>query len=346
MIVLLEWNRLARLADVHFEPLLSRGDRQALVAELADHVKRFARRLLEREPQRIRRDLALDLGAHVGRGLEKPIGRYKTVECLVRPLEVVVLEVVLESLLRVDVVREDRAPEKFVPQGLPEALDLTERLRVLRPTTDVLDPEACECLFEFGLAAPHRVLTTVVRQHFGRLPVRGDAALECLHHQRRLLVMRECVPHDEAAVVVHEHAHVQTFLPAVQKREDVRLPQLVRCRPLEATRLVLARRRRCRCFDQALVVQDPPHRLLGHAERLEPPEDVANLPRAPRFVLGLELEDVFTHDRARCRPFRSDLAAFRFEPRDALRLELFGPLPHGGDGHAERLGDVGLARAA
>jgi hypothetical protein len=65
--------------------------------------------LFEREPQRVRRDRTLDLRADVRGGLEEAICRHETVERLVRPLEVVVGQVVHESLLRIDRVREDRA---------------------------------------------------------------------------------------------------------------------------------------------------------------------------------------------------------------------------------------------
>ena len=133
-----------------------------LIAELPDDVEGLARRLLEREPQRVRRDLALDLGAHVARRAKVPVRRDCAVERLMRSMEVVVLDEVLEPVLRVDVVREDRAAEKLVPQGLPEALDLAERLRVLRPAADVLDAQALERDLEFGLAPPHRVLPAVV----------------------------------------------------------------------------------------------------------------------------------------------------------------------------------------
>jgi hypothetical protein len=138
-----------------------------------------------------------------------------------RSLEVVVREVVLESPLRIHEVREHRAPEELVPQRLPEPLDLAERLRMLGSAADVLDAVALERLLEHRPASPHRVLPAVVRQHLLRLAVRRDAALERLHHQRRLLVMRECVADDEPAVVIHEHAQVQPLLPALQEREDV-----------------------------------------------------------------------------------------------------------------------------
>ena len=242
-------------------------------------------------------------------GLEEAIGRHEAVERLVRALEVVVADVVREPVLRVLHVREDRAPQKLVPQRLPEALDLAERLRMLRPTADVLDAHPCERFFKLGLAAPHRVLPAVVGQHFRRRTVRRDAALEGLHHERRLLVVRECVADDEAAVIVHEHADVQPLRAPQPKREDVRLPQLVRRRALEAARTVLAfgcrRRRR---FDHSRLVQDPPYLLLAHAQRLEAREYVANSPRAPRLVLLLELDDLVTH-RCRLRPAKAGLAS-------------------------------------
>jgi hypothetical protein len=170
------------VADVDLESFPSRRDRQPLIAELTDDVKRLADRLLEREAQRIRGNRALDLRTHVSGGLEEAIRRDKSIERLVRPLKVVVRQVVRESVLRVDGVGEYRATQKLVPQRLPEALDLAERLRVLRPASDVVDPHPCERLLEFRLAAPHRVLPTVVRQDLRRLAVCRHAAFEGLHH--------------------------------------------------------------------------------------------------------------------------------------------------------------------
>jgi hypothetical protein len=109
---------------VDFEARRAGRDRQPLITELADDVKRLARRLLERQPQLVRGDRTLDLGAHVRCRLEEAVRRHEAVEGLVRTLEVVVADEVLETTLRVDDVREDRAAQKLVPQRLPEALDL------------------------------------------------------------------------------------------------------------------------------------------------------------------------------------------------------------------------------
>jgi hypothetical protein len=197
------------VADVDLQSLRARCDRQPLITELADDVERLAWRLFERQAQLVRLHLALDLGPHVRGRFEEAIRRHESIEPLMRALEVVVTDVVLEAALRVDDVREHRPTQKLVPQRLPEAFDLAERLRMLWSTADVLDAHARDRLFELGLAAPHRVLPAVVGEHFRRLAVRADAALEGLHHERRLLVMRERMPHDEAAVVIHEHADVQ-----------------------------------------------------------------------------------------------------------------------------------------
>lgn len=182
--VLREWNGLRAVADVDLESFLAGRDRQLLIAELTDDVKRLSRRLLERESQCIGRDRALDFRAYVRRGLEEAIGRDEPVERLVWPLKVVVRQVVYEPLLRIGRMREDSAAEKLVPQRLPESLDLAERLRVLRSTADVVNARPNQQLFEFGLAAPHRVLPSIVGQHFDRLTIGRNPVLERLHHER------------------------------------------------------------------------------------------------------------------------------------------------------------------
>lgn len=194
---------------MNLQSLIARTDREPLVAELSDDVERLSRWLLQREPQLVLRDGALDLHAHMGCRFEEAVRGNESVECLMRPLKVVVADEVLESLLRIHDVREHGAAQELVPQRLPEPLDLAERLRMLRPAADVLDPHPLQPFLELGLASPHRVLPAVVGEHLGRLSVRCDAALERLHHKGRLLMMRERVPDDESAVVVHEHAGVK-----------------------------------------------------------------------------------------------------------------------------------------
>ena len=157
----------------------------------------------------------------MSRCLEESVRGHETVECLMRPLEVVVADEVLEPLLRVHDMREHRAAQELVPQRLPEPLHLAKRLRMLRSTADVLNAHPLERFLELGPSSPHRVLTPVVSQHLARLAKRSDTTLERLHHERRLLMVCERVPNDEATVVVHEHARIQTLGATKSKREDV-----------------------------------------------------------------------------------------------------------------------------
>jgi hypothetical protein len=100
-------------------------------------------------------------------------------------------------------------------------------------------------------------------------------------------VVREGVADDEATVVIHEHAYVQPLGPPQPKREDVRLPQLVRRCTFEATRCVFALRYRRRRLDESFCVQDLSDLVFAYAERFEAREYVADAPRAPGLVFTL-----------------------------------------------------------
>jgi hypothetical protein len=219
------------------------GDCEIAIAEAPHEIERLARRLLEREPKRVVLHVLLDGRAHVRRGAEIPVGRHQPLDPLMRALEVVRIDEERETACTIGEVREDRSRQEFLPKRLPKALDLSERLRVLRSALDVSDPLAPQLLFEIRLATPRRVLAALIRQDLLRRPVVGYPALQRLHHQHRALMVSQSVRHDEARVVVHEGRQVQALMPSQQKREDVRLPKLIGCRALEATRRVLARTR-------------------------------------------------------------------------------------------------------
>lgn len=134
-----EWNRFGLVADVDLEAGRAGRDRQPLISQLPDDVERLSWRLLEGQAQLVRCNGALDFGADMRGGLEEAICGHESVERLVRTLEVVVAQVVLEPPLRIDHVREHGASQELVPERLPESLDLSERLRMLRPAPNVLD---------------------------------------------------------------------------------------------------------------------------------------------------------------------------------------------------------------
>lgn len=151
---------------------------------------------------------------------------------------------------------------------------------------DVLDALPTQLFDERRLPPPRHVLPPLVRQDFLGRPVLRDAPFERLHHQFRFLPVRQRVRHDEARVVVHERRQVQPLVAPQQKREDVRLPQLVRRRPLEPPRRMRPRRFLARSLQQQpLLVQDPPHHRLRHSQHREPSQHVADPPRPVLRVL-------------------------------------------------------------
>lgn len=148
---------------------------------------------------------------------------------------------------------------------------------------------------------------------------------------------------DEAAVVVHEHADVEPLLPPVQEREDVRLPELIRRRALEPPRRVPAFPGGRRALDHPLLVQDPTHRLLRDAERLEALQHVSNPSGPPALILLLECDDSRS---CRLRPSRllSLSTASTQESVRSVLPELADPLRHRSLRYAECLRHVALRR--
>ena len=203
------------------------------------------------------------------------------VDALVRALEVVVLDEERHPAQAVREVREHRLAQKLVPQRLPEALDLAQRLGMLRPALAVRDAVPAQQLLELRRATPGRVLPALVGQHLARLTVLGDAALERFDDQARLLVVRHRPRHEVPRAVVHEANQVHTLMPPQLEREDVRLPELVRLCAFEAALRLVTPLHLGRLSQQAGLVQDPPHRRLRDAEALEAREHVADAARAP-----------------------------------------------------------------
>jgi hypothetical protein len=251
------------VSHLHAQPPAACGNTEGLVAQLPRQVEGFAHGLLQCQPRRILLDRRLHRSAHLRRRAEVPVCGDQPLDALVWPTEVVPVDEERHSSHAVVEVGEDGAAQEFLPQRAPEALYLAQCLRVVRPTLDVLDVLPTQLGLELRLPSPCRVLPAVVRQRLARRTEGRDASLEGLHHQRRTLMVRDCVADDEAAVVIHEDCHVQPLMPSQQEGEDVGLPELVWLGPFEARvrpwRLLDFGRPR---LQQPLFVQNPPHRRL------------------------------------------------------------------------------------
>jgi hypothetical protein len=319
---------LGRVADLDAQCTAGSGDAEVLIAEATDEVKRLLGWLLVRQSQRIGLDLRFDGRAHVSRRAKEAVGWHRSVDALVRTLKVVVLDEERDAPKRVGEVGKHRLAQKLFPQRLPEALDLSERLRVLRPTLAVVDAVAPQQLLELGLAAPSSVLPTLIGQHLARMAVLGDAALQRLDDEARLVVMSHRPRHQVSRVVVHEADNVDTLMSPQLEGEDVRLPELIRFRAFEPPNRLVTRRDHLAFDQQPFLVKDAAHRGLGDAEPLEPSEHIADSPCAPlrvrlsqcdHLVAGhLEVLPPFLRDHAR-RLHAEGLHSATLEHRDELR---------------------------
>lgn len=333
------------VTDLHAQARAGCRDAQVAIAQATHDVKGLPRRLLERQPHRVRGHVLLDRRPHVRRRLEEAVRGDEPLDPLMRALEVVRVDVQTQPPLAVGVVAEDRPREKLLPQRLPEALHFAQRLRVLRPALDVTDPLTSQLLLEVRLASPRRVLPSLIGQDLARRAPRRDGTLQRLHHKTGSLVMRHRPAHQETRVVVHEGRHVEAIVASQKEGEDVRLPHLVGRRPLEAPRRVIARRRRRRCLvDEALLVQDPPHLRLAHPQRRKAREHVADAPRAPLGVLASLLDHrLLLHLRAvRARAARRS-GTTRHQRVHAASLVSAHPVDDRRHARAEDLRELGQA---
>jgi hypothetical protein len=256
-------DRLLLIPELHEDPAPRERYREVLLSEPAHQVEGLARRLALRQRHRVDSDTSLDCLAHLRRRTEESIRRHLATNPLMRATEVVGLDEEAHSPLAVRVVREYRPRQKLFPQRLPEPLDLAERLGVVRAALQVLDTLTPKLLRKFRLPSPRHVLATLVRQHLARRSVLRDPTSQRLHHQRRALMVRHHQRHQVPRVVVHEGRHVQPLVPSQQKREYVRLPQLVRLRSLKRLRLRLLLSYGLRhSFEDSFLMQDATHALL------------------------------------------------------------------------------------
>jgi hypothetical protein len=185
------------LADLHAHPVARRRDGHLLVAKLPHHVKRLLYGLLARQPQGVRRYRRLDRLAHLHRRSKIPIRRHQTLQSLMRPLEIVSVDIEPEPPLAVLQIGKHRPRQALLPQRLPETLDLSQRLRMLRPRLEVPHSLPAQLLLEGRRSAPSRVLPSVVGQHFLRDPVLRNRVLESVEHEKRLLLPLQGPPDQE-----------------------------------------------------------------------------------------------------------------------------------------------------
>ena len=120
---------LGAIRRLHDEPPALAVQRHLLVTDLAEQVDRHTRRLAERQPKLVFLDLRLDRRARLHLGAEEAVGRHQASDPLVRPLEVVVAEEVLQGLHRLlEILGQPPLPQ-LARDRLPEPLALAKLCR-------------------------------------------------------------------------------------------------------------------------------------------------------------------------------------------------------------------------
>ena len=315
------------IPDSHAQRRRARADRKRPVSQLTCQVERLHRRLLAREAQRVLGHLRLDRCAHGGSGSKEPIRRCEPFEFLMGALEVVVLDEQPHPPLAVLEVGEHRPRQQLFPQRLPEPLDLPAGLGMVRPALHMLDAVALKLRLELRAPTPRGVLAALIGQDLPRRSVLGDAAAEGFEHQHASLVVRDRHTHQVARVIIQERRHIQPLVPSQQERKDVRLPQLVRLRPLEVLhhRLAPYSTRRPLRLDP-LALQDPAHRRRRHPDPQEPPHHISDAPSAGRWMRLPGCHDRLRLHARRLLQVRPLRRLTRFErPLTALSIPLY---PH------------------
>lgn len=161
------------------------------------------------------------------RYLVETIGRTKPAYALMRPLEVIILKPQPRPVLHVLEPIKQRPGKKLLLDRLPEPLDLSLGLRVVRLRTDMPDLHPVHLFLELRLPAPARVLPTIVRQHFrGGLVLRYCPA-EHLQNIVRLLRHIQPKPRHKSRIIVQETDQVNALL-LPRNYADVRLPHQMR----------------------------------------------------------------------------------------------------------------------
>jgi hypothetical protein len=166
---------------------------------------------------------------------EEAVGRHQGVEALVRPLEVVVIDVMAQPPPGVGQVHEHRRLQALTPQRPPEALDLAQGLRVPRRRHHLADAALGQLAAQGAGAPPGHVLRAVVGQD---LLGRAEGIQRRPQHfqdQGRGLRRVQAEAGNEATVVVQEGDQRDAAILLLQdEREQVGLPQLIGRGPLEA----------------------------------------------------------------------------------------------------------------
>jgi hypothetical protein len=118
----------------------------------------------------------------------EPVRRAGSLNALMRPLVIIVRHPVGNPLAGIRKRSKQSFLQKFLPDRLPEPLDLAQRHRMVCRAAHMSDPLLLQDLLKPRLASPGCKLPAVVRQDLpGRTPL-ADSSLDHFQHRLRSLL--------------------------------------------------------------------------------------------------------------------------------------------------------------
>ena len=276
------------IVDAEFEFALLGAEHDRLAVHPPDHVEGRLGFAAEGEFEEVLLHTSLEGLAQLRLDLEEPVGGAHALDALMRASEVVMLDPELDALARRLEGVELGAHQEVLPDGGPEALDLAQRHRVMRPGLEVGDAVLLELGLETAGAAPGGVLAAIVGEHLpGRLILADGHAIH-LDDGGGRGTAEQVGPDHEPRVIIQEGDEIGVT-SAQPEGEDIRLPHLIGRGPFEETRAGEVALLGCGGFRHQLgLVQMPAYRL-GTGRQQEPaPQPLADALDAEGGVLLLE----------------------------------------------------------
>jgi hypothetical protein len=172
----------------------------------------------------------------------------------------------------------------------------------MRLRFDMLHPVPPQLPFKPRRSPPVRILPPLVRQHLLRHPVLPNRPSIHLQHLLRRLAPVQPQSHHVPGVIIDKPNQIGIPAPKT-KREDIRLPQLIRCRALKKPRtpyvvpgFLLGRN------NQRLFPQRPPHRLRAGAEEKCTLQKMGNPLDTKEGLTLLDLNDFLAYRAGKLPP--------------------------------------------
>jgi hypothetical protein len=195
---------LVSIVDRKFEFAFLGPEDDRLAFQAADHVKGHLGLAAQSQLQQVFLDPGFDGLAQRGGDFEKAVRGAKPFDALVRPFMVVITDPEADPLPGRLEAFELGPGEELLPNGFPEAFDLAQGHRMMRPGFEVMGPVLLHLGLEAGGAAPVDVLPAVVGEHLlGRL-ILGGGNPKDFQYVLSGMAPKQIGAHDIAGVIIQE----------------------------------------------------------------------------------------------------------------------------------------------